>query len=66
MAKDASSSQNDDLPGDLVINETVRITEYAPAIFDKIKKQDGITAEAIRMSLAPKYNRDAVFKAGES
>jgi len=50
----------------LIINETVKITEYAPAVFERIRQHDGITSDAIRLSLGPKFNRDAAFKAGES
>jgi 1-phosphatidylinositol-4-phosphate 5-kinase len=44
----------------------VQIIEYAPLKFSKIREIDGIDQYKIRKSLSVKYNRDAVFNAGES
>lgn len=48
------------------INEEVRTTEYAPAIFQAIRKMDNITDEMVQKSLDTELNRTQVFKAKES
>lgn len=50
----------------LVINEDVRITEYAPECFAFLRGLDKIDQDIIRESLSAEKNRDSVFKAGES
>ena len=50
----------------IIINETVKITEYAPDCFAYLRTLDGINQDVIKESLSPEHNRDSVFKAGES
>lgn len=50
----------------LIINEDVKVTEYAPHIFAFLRNLDGINSHIIRESLSAENNRDMVFKAGES
>lgn len=50
----------------IIINEMVEIIEHAPVAFQQIKEWDGIKNEDIKLSLHPDFNRDNVFKAGES
>jgi hypothetical protein len=49
-----------------VINEEVRISDFAYSIFQQIRELDGIDHEQILYSLSPQANNKAVFKAGES
>ena len=51
---------------DLTINEDVRTTEYAPAIFQAIRDMDNVTDTQIQNSLNTELNRTQVFKAKES
>jgi 1-phosphatidylinositol-4-phosphate 5-kinase len=51
---------------DLTINEEVRITEYAPSVFQTVKFMDGITPQMIKDSLSTEKNHKSVFKAKES
>lgn len=48
------------------INEDVQTIEYAPAIFEAIRKMDKITDAMIQKSLNPELNQTQVFKAKES
>jgi 1-phosphatidylinositol-4-phosphate 5-kinase len=48
------------------INEEVKTTEYAPAIFKAIRDMDKITDEMIIKSLDTEANRQQMFKAKES
>ena len=50
----------------LIINEDVKVTEFAPDCFAFLRNLDGINQDVIRDSLSPELNRDSVFKAGES
>lgn len=50
----------------IVINETVEIFEHAGQIFQSLRKADFITNRDILNSLCPEYNREQIFKAGES
>ena len=50
----------------MTINEEVQVIEWAPAIFNAIKKMDGITPEAIIKSLNTDSNAKQLFKAKES
>jgi len=50
----------------LVINEDIKVTEYAPDVFAFLREQDGFSNEILRESLDPEANRKMVFKAGES
>ena len=49
-----------------IINEDIQVEEYAPDVFAHLRQMDGIDKNIIKMSLSPKFNRDMVFKAGES
>ena len=51
---------------DLFINEEVKITEYAPSVFEYVKKMDNITPDMIKKSLSTEANHKSVFKAKES
>ena len=51
---------------DLSIQEEVKITEYAPSVFQTVKFMDGITPEMIKESLSTEKNHKSVFKAKES
>lgn len=50
----------------MTINEEVKTKEYAPAIFEAIRRMDNITVEMIQQSLNTEKNRQQVFKAKES
>ena len=50
----------------MTINEEVKVTEWAPAVFHAIKKMDGITAQMIEESLSTDSNSKQLFKAKES
>jgi 1-phosphatidylinositol-4-phosphate 5-kinase len=50
----------------IIINETVKVTEYAPDAFAYLRRHDEIDQDVIVRSLSPELNRDSVFKAGES
>ena len=50
----------------LIINEDVRVTEYAPDAFAFLRNLEGIDNDIIKESLSPELNRDSVFRAGES
>ena len=49
-----------------IINEEVRISDFAFTIFEELREIDGIDNAQIQKSLAPILNNKAVFKAGES
>jgi 1-phosphatidylinositol-4-phosphate 5-kinase len=73
QAKDFVKGSHDDAFGEaddhdrtLTINEEVKTTEYAPAIFSAIRKMDGITDQMVQSSLDVQANRTQVFKAKES
>ena len=59
-------TEESDAQMDMTINEDVRITEYAPAIFSAIREMDSITDAQIQKSLNTELNRTQVFKAKES
>ena len=40
----------------MTINEEVEVIEWAPSVFDAIKKMDGITPEMIQESLSTDAN----------
>ena len=50
----------------LTINEDVKITEFAPSIFNAIRKMDNITSAMIEESLSTEANAQQLFKASES
>lgn len=50
----------------MTINEEVRTTEYAPALFKAIRDQDKVTDDQIQESLNTEKNISQVFKAKES
>ena len=50
----------------IIINETVKVKEYAPDSFAFLRNLDEIDQNVIIDSLSPEKNRDSVFKAGES
>lgn len=50
----------------LIVNEDVKVTEFAPDAFAYLRDLDGIDQEKVKESLSPEYNRESVFKAGES
>ena len=50
----------------MTINEEVKVTEWAPAVFHAIRKMDGITATMIEESLSTDSNSKQLFKAKES
>ena len=56
-------SQND---GETIINEEVKISDFAYTKFQEIRQLDGISDDEIQLSLGPHFNYKAVFKAGES
>jgi hypothetical protein len=49
-----------------IINEDIVVEEYAPDVFAHLRAMDGIDDKLIKSSLSPKFNREMVFKAGES
>lgn len=68
-SKDAPKTRLDQMFEDdnlLIINEDVKIIEYAPKIFAFLRKLDDISQKDVKDSLSAKKNRDMVFKAGES
>ena len=50
----------------MTINEEVKVTEWAPAVFHAIRKMDGITSTMIEESLSTDSNSKQLFKAKES
>jgi 1-phosphatidylinositol-4-phosphate 5-kinase len=52
--------------GKLIINEDIKVTEYAPDVFAFLRQKDGYSNEVLRQSLNPEANKKMVFKAGES
>jgi len=50
----------------LIINEDVIVTEFAPDTFAFLRALDGMDQQKIKDSLSPEFNRDSVFRAGES
>lgn len=50
----------------MTINEEVQVIEWAPSVFNAIKKMDGITPEMIEHSLSTDSNAKQLFKAKES
>lgn len=50
----------------LVINEDVKVTEYAPDVFAFLRQLDNIDHSIVKESLSAEVNRDSVFNAGES
>lgn len=50
----------------LVINEDVKVTEYAPDVFAFLRQLDNIDHNIVKESLSAEVNRDSVFNAGES
>lgn len=50
----------------MTINEEVIVIEHAPAVFQAIKKMDGITGDMIERSLNTDSNKKQLFKAKES
>ncbi len=50
----------------IVINEKVKVTEYAPDAFAYLRNLDQISNDVIKESLSPEKNIDSVFKARES
>jgi len=50
----------------LIINEDIRVTEYAPDVFAFLRERDGYDNRILRESLNPETNKSSVFKAGES
>lgn len=57
---------HDHCDSDLIINEDVTVTEYAPDCFGFLRQIDKIDFAMIKNSLNTELNRDQVFKAGES
>lgn len=49
-----------------MINEDVRVTEYAPQCFAFLRRLDNVDSGVIKESLSAEANRDSVFRAGES
>lgn len=49
-----------------IINEEVRISDFAHTVFQDIREIDGIDHNQVMESFAPALNNKAVFKAGES
>lgn len=50
----------------LIINEDIRVTEWAPDVFAFLRQHDGISDSQLSKSLDPDHNRENIFKAGES
>lgn len=50
----------------LIINEDIRVTEWAPDVFAFLRQHDGISDSQLSKSLDPDNNRENIFKAGES
>ena len=63
MNRPAAFEEDEDV---LIINEDVKITEFAPDVFAFLRNLDGIDNKIIKDSLSAEFNRDSVFKAGES
>jgi len=58
--------KGDDISMDrLIINEDIRITEWAPDVFAFLRVVDGYSNQILMESLDPEINADMVFKAGE-
>jgi hypothetical protein len=51
---------------DLIINEDIKVIEFAPDIFTFLRRIDNVDHESILKSLHPDFNRESVFRAGES
>jgi hypothetical protein len=49
-----------------MLNEDICVTEYGPDAFAFLRMIDGYTNEVLKESLDPEFNKDMVFKAGES
>lgn len=49
-----------------IINEEIRVSDFAYSKFQELRQMDGIEDEHIQESLLPHKNNKAVFKAGES
>jgi len=47
------------------ITEDIEVSQFAPEIFNCIRKEDNITKDMIMASLNPNNNREMAFKAGE-
>ena len=60
--KSFGDSQNEET----IINEEVKISDFAYSKFLELRHLDGITDKDIQKSLGPQFNYKAVFKAGES
>ena len=60
--KEKEESQNEQQ----IINEDVKISDFAYSIFQELRELDGISHKEIMSSLSPTVNNKAVFKAGES
>lgn len=50
----------------VIINEQVKINEYAGGVFRKLRLADGISQEEVIKSLNPEANQKAIASAGES
>ena len=50
----------------ITIDSEVRLTYHRIDIFEKILKSAGLGLSILKDSLAPKLNRESVFKAGET
>ncbi|CDW83493.1 phosphatidylinositol phosphate kinase [Stylonychia lemnae] len=61
-----SPQHNDEDEDVLIINEDVQVTEFAPDVFAFLRDLDGFDHSKIKASLSPEFNRDSVFRAGES
>jgi len=48
------------------LRDQVKICDFAFSIFRQLREMDGIDDAAIKESLCPGKNNEAVFKAGES
>ena len=49
-----------------MLNEDICVTEYGPDAFAFLRMIDGYTNEVLKESLDSEFNKDMVFKAGES
>lgn len=50
----------------VIINEQVKINEYAGGVFRQLRQTDGISQEEVIKSLNPEANQKAIASAGES
>lgn len=50
----------------LIINEDIRVVEWSPDVFAFLRQRDGYSNEILKESLDPVFNKEMVFKAGES